>query len=459
VPITDSEERQRQIAFGEKLYRQGNVGGAAACFRLALAADPGSAQAHAQLAWCLTEPTKAHEAIEHLRIAMDLDPHSEKVLESLATLLVRAGDFDEASQIFTQALRLNPGSATALCGLVGCRKFGPNDRDLTERIASAAEEGGRTEKQRAHLHRAAGKAYDDLGEYETAMRHFDISNQISEQITLRQGKPFGAPQLEAYTNLLIDVFTPEPFIRYSMIGSNSELPVLVVGMIRSGTTLLDEILSRHPKVASAGEVNFWTGPAPGVMLKEFLRGKVDTAKANEVCQAYRILLRGAGPGKIRIIDKMPMNFLGLGLIHLLFPRARIIHCRRNPLDTCLSIYITELGTPRADFAVSRRNILFMYKQYLRLMEHWRSVLPPDCFLEVDYEAIVANQEFEIRRVIEFLGLDWDDTCLEVGKNSTIVTTPSAWQARQPIYSTSVERWRRYEPWLGEFRELLPESER
>jgi hypothetical protein len=195
------------------------------------------------------------------------------------------------------------------------------------------------------------------------------------------------------------------------------------------------------------------------MLKEFLRGKVDTAKANEVCQAYRILLRGAGPGKIRIIDKMPMNFLGLGLIHLLFPRARIIHCRRNPLDTCLSIYITELGTPRADFAVSRRNILFMYKQYLRLMEHWRSVLPPDCFLEVDYEAIVANQEFEIRRVIEFLGLDWDDTCLEVGKNSTIVTTPSAWQARQPIYSTSVERWRRYEPWLGEFRELLPESER
>jgi len=455
--MIDTTELKRQIALGERLYNEGKVTSAAACFRLAVAADPNSAQAHAQLAWCLHEPEKTPEAIEHLRIAKELDPTSEKVLESLATLLVRSGEFEEADQTFRRVLELNPKSATSLCGLVGCKRFSDEDRNVTARIAEAAIDMARTEKQRSHLHRAAGKAYDDLGEYEVAMRHFDDSNRLAEIISKKSGQPFGAEELRQYTDLLIEVFTADKFTHAGEIGSNSELPVLIVGMIRSGTTLLDQILSRHPMVASAGEINFWTSPGPGSLMREFLRGKIDRAKVSDVCQAYRIQLRAAGPTKGRIIDKMPMNFLGLGLIHLLFPNARIIHCRRNPIDTCLSIYVTELGTPRANFAVSRRNILFMYKQYLRLMEHWRAVLPADRFIEVDYETVVSNQEAEVKRVVDFLGLDWDEACLNVRENHGIVTTPSAWQARQPIYKTSVERWRRYEPWLGEFRELLAES--
>jgi tetratricopeptide (TPR) repeat protein len=455
--MIDQAERDKQIAQGERLWNRGEISRAEACFRLAVAADPGSAQAHAQLAWCLPESTRTQEAIRHLRTAKDLDPASEKVLESLAKLLVRAGEFDEADQTFRRVLRLNPHSATSLAGVVGCRRFREEDRGLASMIAAAAEESGRTEKQQAHLHRAAGKAYDDLGEYATAMRHFDESNRISEIMSKKEGKAFNAEALGQYTDLLLEAFTADRFDQPASVGSRSELPVLIVGMIRSGTTLMDQMLSRHPDIASAGELNYWTSPHPGVFMRGLLQGRIDLAQANEICSEYRILLRKSGLSESRVIDKMPMNFLGLGLIHLLFPNARIIHCRRNPIDTCLSIYVTELGTPRANFAVSRRNIVAMYRQYLRLMEHWRTVLPPDRFLEVDYEAVVADQETQATRVVDFLGLEWDPVCVDTSSLG-VVSTPSAWQARQPVYSTSVERWRRYEPWLGELAELSAPSE-
>jgi len=331
------------------------------------------------------------------------------------------------------------------------------DRALIRSIASEARHPDRNEKQKAHLHRAAGKAYDDIGDYEAAMEHFEESNQISERMSQASGQVFLPEALRDYTDLLISAFTAENLREFSINGSQSELPVLIVGMIRSGTTLLDQILSRHPSVASAGELNYWTGARPGALLKEFLNGHIDQAHAEDVCREYRLLLKRAGPAKKRIIDKMPMNFLGIGLIHLLFPKAKIVHCRRHPVDNALSIFVTELGSPRANFAVSRRNIVLMYRQYERLMKHWREVLPTEQFLEIDYEALVSDPESEVRKAIEFIGLPWDERCLQSHAPETVVTTPSAWQARQPIYSTSLDRWRKYEPWLGELKDLLPDS--
>jgi hypothetical protein len=153
-------------------------------------------------------------------------------------------------------------------------------------------------------------------------------------------------------------------------------------------------------------------------------------------------------------DKMPLNFLTLGCIHTVFPNARIVHCRRNAIDNCLSIYMTQYkGSP--EFGHVRENIVFMYKQYERLMDHWRATLPADRFLEVHYEELVADQEGETRKMIAFAGLEWNDACLHHEENENSVRTPSLWQARQPIYKTSVEKWRRYEPWLGAFAELIP----
>ena len=155
-------------------------------------------------------------------------------------------------------------------------------------------------------------------------------------------------------------------------------------------------------------------------------------------------------------DKQPINFELLWLIRLAFPDARIVHCRRHPVDTCLSIYFTNFWAHQNDYACDRGDLVFYYRQYERLMDHWRRVLPPDRFTEVDYETLVADREAETRRLVAFIGLDWDDACLAPERKRRAVKTASVWQARQPVYKTSVERWRRYEPWLGELRELLPE---
>jgi hypothetical protein len=145
----------------------------------------------------------------------------------------------------------------------------------------------------------------------------------------------------------------------------------------------------------------------------------------------------------------------IGLIHLLFPKARIIHCKRNPIDTCLSIYATYF-TARMDFSADRADLVYFYRQYERLMAHWRNVLPPEIFYETQYEELVNDRDARSRELIAFCGLDWDDACLVPEQNERAVRTASLWQARQPVYKTSVERWRRYEPWLGELRELVPE---
>ncbi len=166
------------------------------------------------------------------------------------------------------------------------------------------------------------------------------------------------------------------------------------------------------------------------------------------------VLRRIGPSASRVTDKLPFNFRRLGLLHLLLPGARIIHCRRHPVDTCLSIYSIPFKA-RLDFVGSKADLAFAYRQYARLMDHWRAILPPDRFLEVEYERLIADREAESRRLIAFTGLDWDDACLRPEQNERTVRTASAWQVRQPVYTNSTERWRKYRPWLGELGELLP----
>jgi hypothetical protein len=158
-----------------------------------------------------------------------------------------------------------------------------------------------------------------------------------------------------------------------------------------------------------------------------------------------------------VTDKLPFNYLRLGLIHLLLPRARVIHCRRHPIDTCLSIYSIYFKAPM-EFCADKGDLVFWHRNYARLMDHWRAVLPPERFIEVDYENLIADRETVTRRLIAFAGLEWSDACLAPERNERAVLTASVWQARQPVYATSVERWRRYEPWLGELRELLPPAE-
>ena len=188
-------------------------------------------------------------------------------------------------------------------------------------------------------------------------------------------------------------------------------------------------------------------------LEPSRRGQEDRRRYDNWRQLYLSVPQGISPDAARVTDKMPFNFESLGVIPPIFPRATIVHCRRHPVDTCLSIFGSDLGAI-VDYASDRGDLAFYYEQYRRLMAHWRAVLPPEQFIGVDYEKLVADPEPMTRQLIATCGLDWNEACLTPHKNTNRIITASVWQARQPIYRTSVARWKRYAPWLGELRQLL-----
>jgi hypothetical protein len=234
------------------------------------------------------------------------------------------------------------------------------------------------------------------------------------------------------------------------IGNPDPTPVLIFGMPRSGTTLCEQILSSHPMVYGAGELQFWNRRgarmthAPIVDDEFFVKAATDRL----------INLRERGGAAARITDKNPFNFEWAGLIHIVFPRATLIHCRRSPIDTALSIHQTFFSC-RLEMPTGGAELVRYFRAYERLMEHWRWVLPPDRFLEVNYEDLTAAPEETSRRLIAHVGLEWDDRCLQPEMNTRRVNTASRWQVRQPIYRSSVDRWRRYEPYLGALADLAP----
>jgi len=225
-------------------------------------------------------------------------------------------------------------------------------------------------------------------------------------------------------------------------------------MPRSGTTLVEQVISSHRDVAGAGELTFWMDNS--ALLDRIGVEQVDRETAHRLAGDYLARLRGCLTDAARVTGKMPFNFLWLGLILIAFPRARLIHCRRHPVDTCLSMYFANFEISRS-FTSPREDLVCYYQHYLRLMNHWHRVLPPDRLIEVDYEALIADFEPQARRLIAFCGVGWDDACLHPERNPHEIKTTSLWQARQPVYRTSLERWRHYELWLGALRELLPEA--
>jgi hypothetical protein len=290
-----------------------------------------------------------------------------------------------------------------------------------------------------------GKVCDDCGEYAQAMEHFDAANRLRAK-----DLKFDRAGFAALVDRNIRTFAREFMDSHAALATVDETPLFVVGMYRSGTTLVEQILSSHPGIVAGGELTVW-GPLD--LEADAASGTFDVERAPPAVEKYLAALKKIGPTALRVSDKLPFNFLRLGAIHTLMPRARIIHCRRDPIDTCLSIYSTLFNT-RVNFAAKKDDLAFCYRQYLRMMDHWRKVLPADIFIETDYERLIADREAETRRLVAFTGLDWTDLCLRPEENTRAIGTASAWQARQPVYATSLERRRHYEPWLGELRELL-----
>jgi tetratricopeptide (TPR) repeat protein len=379
------------------------------------------------------------------RKAIALEATSSAAQGTLAGLLYAQGRFEEATTHFETSLQLNPKAAKCWDGLVHCRTYSSATNSIIDRMHAVLRRGDLNDFERMTIHFAIGKVYDDCGDYAHAMEQFDTANGLrAKDLTFDRGS------FASLVDRNIRLFTQDFIARNAAFRTPDQKPLFIVGMYRSGTTLAEQIVSSHPDITAGGELTVWT---PTDMEIDATTDEFDPDSSRSAIAKYLSVLQKIGPSASRVTDKLPFNFLRLGAIHSLMPRARIVHCQRDPIDTCLSIYST-LFNSRVNFAASKADLVFCYQQYLRVMDHWRKVLPADIFLDVQYERLIVDRESETRRLIGFTGLDWNDLCLQPEQNKRSIGTSSAWQVRQPVYTTSLHRWRRYEPWIGELRELL-----
>ena len=436
---------------GALVHELGHRDEAIGCFRRAAATGGKTAFGRLGKARALLTENRNQEAEQVLRRTLELDPRNAMAHDLLGNLLSEFGRFDEARECFERAIAIAPLLAGCYYDLVRCRRVTSNDNDegLRQRMEAALAMPGLDAAQRLRVHLAIGKAADDLGDYALAMQHFDAAD--AER---RGAVPFDSAAFSVEVDKLIARCTPELMARAPELGSSDATPVLIIGMPRSGTTLVEQIVSMHPEVGAGDELHFWNGRGPQWHLSDDAGNeKAFLAKA---AADYLDVLRAIAPSAGRVTDKMPFNFLWAGMIHLTFPRAIIIHCRRAAVDTALSIHQTHFH-PGLAFPTGGAELVSYFRSYQLLTDHWRRVLPADRFIEVDYEELTRAPEPVIRRIIAFCGLAWDDACLRPESNPRAVKTPSKWQTRQPIYRTSVARWRRYEPWLGPLRELVDDG--
>ena len=298
------------------------------------------------------------------------------------------------------------------------------------------------------LHFALAQLLDRSGAYDEAFAHFRRANDLRKEVDRRCGNVHDPAAQAVYTDRQLAWFTPEYFQRVRGFGSESELPVFVVGMMRSGTSLAEQIIASHPRVHGAGElrdISHLVGTLAqrlgGVSEYPHCLAQLDAAMTRALADEYLQRLRELGGNAIQVVDKFPTNFLYLGLIATLFPRARIIHCRRDPVDTCLSCYFQNFGEP-LPFKLDLAHLGHYYREYERLMAHWVRVSPVPIF-ELCYEELTADQEAVSRRLLAFCGLDWDEQCLRFNETARAVQTASALQVRRPMYRTSVGRSRHY----------------
>jgi tetratricopeptide (TPR) repeat protein len=420
---------------------------AAALYQEILQADPRHARALHMLGLVKFETGDYITGVGLISQAIALQPDQADAHHNLATVYRILGNFVEAEHHYHRALKLKPDYAEAYFNYSATKKFIADDPvipALKEQLATVEQQPG---VDRAYLYFAAGKIYDDLGDYGRAFEHYQKGNEA-------QGVTFDREQHDALIQQMIDTCNRAFLESKFGHGDPSFLPIFIVGMPRSGTTLLEQLLTRHPGIQGLGELPDITAIANTLPQQASQPASYPTVLSS----LTETTLRGFGAAYIkrvlslaptaqRTVDKMPMNFLHLGLVALMLPYAKIIHCRRNPIDTCLSCYFQRFRSQH-NYAYNLDDLAYYYQTYQRLMEHWRSVLPMPIF-EVHYEELIDNQQPVMQDLIQFCGLDWHDDMLAApDKTPQPVRTASNWQVRQPIYRTSMNRWKRYEAHIG-----------
>lgn len=389
--------------------------------------------------------------IERLKRAIALKSDVAEYHHNLAAIYRLVGDFELSEQHYLTALELKPDYAEAYFNYSAARKF-KSDDPIVSLVEQQAARSDLSDADRCFLGFAAGKIFNDIKDYEKAFSYYEMGNRT-------RNASFEIDQFRKEIDRVISFFTAEMIQQLSSAGSSSKVPVFIVGMPRTGTTLAEQILSSHPEVHGAGELPDIASIA-GTMKQHAVQ-KLDYPEyiahlPQQVfagfADAYLNRLRTFDHSAVRIIDKMPGNFLYLGLIAIMLPEAKIIHSLRHPLDTCLSCYFQRFRRGH-EYSFDLTHLGLYYREYERLMQHWNDVLPVAPF-ELHYSDLVENQEAVSRKLIDYIGVDWDDRCLDFHDNSRPVTTASNWQVRRPMNRSGLDRWKNYDPHLDALREAL-----
>jgi tetratricopeptide (TPR) repeat protein len=426
--------------------KRNNLQAAEQAIRLALKEESENPEALTLLGQVLHETDRYDEAIDVLDRALKKAPESPEALNFYGVALKSVGRLEEARDYILKALRLNDGMYGAYANLNDLVDFSEGiGEELFNRMDAIFESVKNPEAdQFLALHFAYAKALDDRGQHEKALEHYITGGRMKRaQLDYKEGETHG------FFDAIMAAFPKEAFENRKFEGLEDDRPVFIVGMPRSGSTLVEQILSSHPDVYGAGEVKY-LARALGQLRDRFpslpkypdMVAKITPAQLGIVAKNYQqALSQGAGEAQ-RITDKLLTNYFFLGLINLMFPNAKVIHTQRDPVDTCLSGF-TKLFKDDMPHSYDLGELGRYYGKYRELMKHWEKVLPEGFLTTVLYEDVVADTEKEAKRLIDFLGLPWNDKCVDFHKSDRPVKTASVAQVRKPIYKTSVQRWKKY----------------
>jgi hypothetical protein len=432
---------------GVLLQKKGRLASAEDSYRLAVAGAPTNPQFHYNLATVLAQQDRYEDAIAEYKETLLLRPRFADALNNLGNILIETGRVAQGVYYLECALKETPDRVGTYYNLSRARKLAHPDEVLWNMERLAADLSLPTQEQ-IHLHFALGKSLDDIGERERSFGHFVAGNRVKRAvINYNEGDTL------ARVRHIPQVFSRERLVSAVDYGCLSTVPVFILGMPRSGTTLIEQILAAHPMAWGTGESSHieraFAEAMPGQGLgATFPNSDISGATLQRMGEMCLAEMRSASPGAARIVNKSISNFLVAGLIHLAMPSARFIHVLRDPLDTCLSCFSTLFAGSHLPYTYDLKEIARYYKAYAFVMQHWRSVIPSDRLLEMRYEEIVTDPAPAVRRALDYCGLNWHERCLTFCDLPRVVKTASSVQVRQPLFRTSVGRWRRYAEFLG-----------
>ena len=440
---------------GNILLQLGQLDEARQCYQRAIELEPNFAEAHAGLASTENEQGNSTEAIHHYLAAIQIKPGMAAAQCRLGIVLEEQGDLAGAERCFRSAIAGDFRFAAAHAELANLLRAALPVEDLAAQEQLVLD-SGLTQEQQAALHFGLAQVFDARGAYAEAAEHASVANALRLAQWRIAGQEYDPQAHSEFIDRIIAEFTPEFFAGVGDFGVPSQRPVFLVGLPRSGTTLIEQILAGHSRVFGAGELplareSFAAACQPGKDPGLQPSG-LDREGVPRLANRYLDELHRRNATALRVVDKMPDNYLYLGFLAALFPRARFIHCRRDLRDVAVSCWMTNFRTIR--WASDRALIAARFRDYQRLMDHWRDVLPAP-ILEVSYEETVTDLETVARRLVAWCGLEWEPGCLEFHHGKRAVRTASAVQVRQPLYTTSVGRWRHYERSLATLLSALP----